>query len=203
MCLHVWRNLCCLGNACYDNSVEYCRMKRCTDDNNGNVAMCTGVNNISLFHISSEIHGKLFWRLITLKHILHQRYCWFYTVIDNESLRKVLSKGPKNREPRSTNCNYNFKILMDAKKDYARKWIKREQEETDSLSEWIKAVSSLIWKCMKVLNTSMSFNAASVFSDPGVAKTLFTIYDKYFVVTADKTLNGLYPMFIIRGGRRK
>jgi hypothetical protein len=28
--------------------------------------------------------------------------------------------------------------------DYARKWIKREKEEVDSLSEWAKAVRSLI-----------------------------------------------------------
>jgi hypothetical protein len=31
---------------------------------------------------------------------------------------------------------------MDSEKDYARKWRKREKEEVDTLSEWIKAVDS-------------------------------------------------------------
>ena len=43
------------------------------------------------------------------------------TIIENESLRNILSKGPKYREPRSINWNYNFKVLMDAVEDYARK----------------------------------------------------------------------------------
>ena len=35
-------------------------------------------------------------------------------IVENESLRKVLSNGPKYREPPSINWNYNFKVLMDA-----------------------------------------------------------------------------------------
>ena len=34
------------------------------------------------------------------------------------------------------------KVLMDAVEDYTRKWIKREQEDIDSLSDWVKAVKS-------------------------------------------------------------
>ena len=78
---------------------------------------------------------------------------------------------------------------MDAVEDYARKWIKREQEDIDSLSEWLKAVRSLILKRMKVLSRSMSANATSVFKDPDVAKTLSTIHDKYVVVPADNAQN--------------
>ena len=32
---------------------------------------------------------------------------------------------------------------MGAIEDYARKWIKREQEDIDSPSEWLKAMRSL------------------------------------------------------------
>ena len=61
-------------------------------------------------------------------------------IISNESLRNVLAKGPKYREPKSINWNFNFKLLMDAVEDYAGKWIKREQDkELDSLSEWGKS----------------------------------------------------------------
>ena len=78
------------------------------------------------------------------------RYRGDLTIIENESLYNILSKGPKYREPRSIDWNYNFKFLMDAVENYARKWIKRKQEDIDSLSEWLKAVRSLILKRMRV-----------------------------------------------------
>ena len=43
-------------------------------------------------------------------------------IVNNTSLRNVLSKGPKYREPKFINWKYNFKIfkLMDSVEDYAR-----------------------------------------------------------------------------------
>ena len=76
---------------------------------------------------------------------------------------------------------------MDAVEDYARKWIKREKEdELDSLSEWVKAVRSLILKRTRSLSGSMNADATSIFKDPDVAKTMSTIHEKYVVVPADK-----------------
>jgi len=113
-------------------------------------------------------------------------------IVENESLRNILAKGPKYREPQPINWNYNFKILMDAVEDYARKWIKREKEdELDSLSEWVKAVRSLILKRTRSLSGSMNTHATSIFKDPDVAKTLSTIHDKYVVVPADKAQNNI------------
>jgi RAB protein geranylgeranyltransferase component A len=55
------------------------------------------------------------------------------------SLREVFAKGLK-----SINWKRNFKILMDSVEDYARQWAKREKEDLDTLSEWVKSVRSLI-----------------------------------------------------------
>ena len=33
---------------------------------------------------------------------------------------------------------------MDSVEDYARQWAKREMEDLDTLSEWVKSVRSLI-----------------------------------------------------------
>ena len=41
-----------------------------------------------------------------------------------------------------------------------------EQEDIDSLSEWLRTAKSLILKRMKVLGWSMSANATPVFKDP-------------------------------------
>jgi hypothetical protein len=37
---------------------------------------------------------------------------------------KVISHGPKFREPQHINWKHNFKIIMDAVEDYARRWIR-------------------------------------------------------------------------------
>ena len=42
-------------------------------------------------------------------------------IIQHESLRKVISHGPKFREPQHINWKHNFKIIMDAVEDYARR----------------------------------------------------------------------------------
>ena len=42
--------------------------------------------------------------------------------IDNDNIRKILTKGPKYREPQSINWKYNFKLLIDSVEDYARTW---------------------------------------------------------------------------------
>jgi len=40
-------------------------------------------------------------------------------IIDNENLGKILSNGPKYRDPQSMNWKYNLKLLTDYVEDYA------------------------------------------------------------------------------------
>ena len=68
-------------------------------------------------------------------------------IIQHESLRKVISHGSKFREPQHINWKHNFKIIMDAVEDYARRWIKREVDqdpELESLSDWVRTIRSLV-----------------------------------------------------------
>jgi hypothetical protein len=44
----------------------------------------------------------------------------------------------------SLSWKHSFEILMDSFADYARQWAKREKEDLDTLSEWVKSVRSLI-----------------------------------------------------------
>ena len=85
-------------------------------------------------------------------------------MIDNENIRKILTKGPNYREPQSINWKYNFKLLMDSVEDYARKWTKREKEEVDILSECVKAVRSLIQMRIGKLRRSMRTKATYIYS---------------------------------------
>ena len=50
-------------------------------------------------------------------------------------------------EPQHINWKHNFKIIMDAVEDYARRWIKREVDqdpELESLSDWVRTIRSLV-----------------------------------------------------------
>jgi len=64
-------------------------------------------------------------------------------IINDTSLQDVFTKGPKYREPKSINWKHNFRILMDSIEDYARQREKREKEDLNTLSEWVKSVRSL------------------------------------------------------------
>ena len=57
----------------------------------------------------------------------------------------MISRGPKFREPLNINWKHNFKIIMDAVEDDARRWIKREVDqfpELESLSDWVRTIRS-------------------------------------------------------------
>jgi hypothetical protein len=102
----------------------------------------------------------------------------------------LFAKGHKYREHKSINWKHNFKILIDSVEDYARQWSKREKEDLDTHSEWVKSVRSLIQIRIKKLSGSMSTRSTSIFKDPNVAKHLSLLHDKY-VVSADKAPNNI------------
>jgi hypothetical protein len=51
---------------------------------------------------------------------------------------------------------------MDSVEDYASQWAKREKEDLDTLSEWVKSVRSLIQIRIKKLSGSMSTRSKSI-----------------------------------------
>ena len=51
---------------------------------------------------------------------------------------------------------------MDSVEDYARQWAKREKEDLDTPSEWVKSVRSLIQIIIKNLSGSMSTRSKSI-----------------------------------------
>ena len=108
-------------------------------------------------------------------------------IIKNTSLRDVFTKGPKYREPKS--INWKYEILMDFVEDYARQWVKREKYDllTDTLSELMKSVRSLIQIGIKKLNGSMSTRKNINLKDPNIAKHMSLLHDKYAIVSADKS----------------
>jgi hypothetical protein len=112
--------------------------------------------------------------------------------IINTYLREVLAKGPKYREPKSINWKHNFKILMDSVENYARQWTKREKEDLETLSEWMRSVRSLIQIIIFFkISGSMGTRSTSIFKDPNVVRHMSLFHDKYVIVSVDKAPNNI------------
>ena len=115
-------------------------------------------------------------------------------IIQHESLRKLISHGPKFREPQHINWKHNFKIIMDAVEDYARRWIKREVDqdpELESLSDWVRTIRSLVQGRIHKLKNCVNSRPKSVFKDQEAVKCLSSLHDKYVIVPADKASNNI------------
>ena len=111
--------------------------------------------------------------------------------VDNSTIRNRLAKGSKYREPKSINWKSKFKVLMDSVEDYAKQWTKHKKEDANTLSEWVKAVRSLIQIRIHKLSGSMKTHTKSIFKDPEVSKDLAYLHEKYVVVPADKAQNNI------------
>ena len=104
-------------------------------------------------------------------------------------LRDILSKGPKYKKPRSFTWKQNSKLILDSVEEYAGRWAKKEDVEVDTQSEWVRSLMSLVYRCVSVLNRTISRRHESVFDDPEVAAELAEIHEKFVVVPADKASN--------------
>ena len=107
-------------------------------------------------------------------------------VVENEDLKSLIRKGPKFREPRSFNWRQNFVSIMNAVEDYAKRWAKRENEEVDTLSEWVKSIKGILKSRIRNIKTKVRTIYPSVFSKPEVRNKLERLHEEFVLVPADK-----------------
>ena len=104
------------------------------------------------------------------------------------------SHGPTFREPQHINWKHNFKIIMDAVEDYARRLIKREVDqdpELESLSDWVRTIRSIVQGRIHKLKNCVNSRPKSVFKDQEAVKCLSSLHDKYVIAPADKASNNI------------
>jgi hypothetical protein len=112
-------------------------------------------------------------------------------IVNNDKLKELLSRGPKFREPKSYSWAQNFKIIMDAVEEHARKWVRRESAEPDSLSEWVKSIRTLVKNKIHILSKYTNTKHKPILSDPLVIECLKDIHEQFVVVPADKAPNNI------------
>jgi hypothetical protein len=84
--------------------------------------------------------------------------------VENEDLKSLIRKSPKFREPRSFNWRQNFVSIMNAIEDYANRWDKRENEELNTLSEWVESIRGILKSRIRNIRTKVCTTYPSVFS---------------------------------------
>ena len=110
-------------------------------------------------------------------------------IVRNDKLRDILRRGQKYREHVSFLRQQNFDITMDACEAYARRWLKKEDVELDTLSEWIKSIGDVLKRRIRRLKHSVNTRHVSIFSDPDVVTELSRLHESFVIVPEDKTPN--------------
>ena len=89
----------------------------------------------------------------------------------------------------SHSWHQNFGIIMDACEEYARRWVKKEDVEVDTLSEWIKSIAGVLKRRIQQLKHSVNTGHESILSDPDVVRELSRLHENFVIVTADKAFS--------------
>ena len=82
-----------------------------------------------------------------------------------------------------------FDIIMDACEAYARQWVKKEDVELDTLSEWVKSIGEVVKRRIRRLKHSVNTRSESIFRDPDVVFELSRLHENFVIVPADKASN--------------
>jgi hypothetical protein len=89
---------------------------------------------------------------------------------------------------------HNFKIIMDAVEDYARRWIKREVDqdpELEPLSYWVRTIKSLVQGRIHKLKNCVNSLPKSVFKDQEAVECLSSLQD-------NNNLEIMFPIDVLR-----
>jgi hypothetical protein len=107
-------------------------------------------------------------------------------IVENEDVKSFIRKGPKFRKSRSFNWRQIFVSIIDVVEDYAKWWAKRENEELDTLSEWVKSKRGILKSRIRNIKSKARTISPSVFSKPEVINELEWLHEEYVLVLANK-----------------
>jgi hypothetical protein len=73
----------------------------------------------------------------------------------------------------------------------AKRWAKRENEELDTLSEWVKSVRGILKSRIRNIKTKVCTIYPSVFSKPEGRNELQRLHEEFVLVPADTACNNI------------
>ena len=107
--------------------------------------------------------------------------------IENVKLRKLLSKGPNYREPKTINFNKCRKSLQETLDNSITIFATKHNLEVSSLTNWKNKILELVdIEILKLKEKIVPFQVKPLLKDPDVIQYLKSIHSKYVITPIDK-----------------
>jgi hypothetical protein len=84
-----------------------------------------------------------------------------------------------------------LRIHYELCRSYAKRWAKREKEELDTLSEWVKSITGMLKSRITNIKSRERTIYPSLFSTPEVRNELERLHEEFVLVPADKASNNI------------
>ena len=113
-------------------------------------------------------------------------------IITNDHLRKLISKGPNYREPRSINWKKCKEAITDGLNMHVDKMRAKFDLSKDDLTPWIEEVLKQVGSKLALLKRKVKFNKVKpVLQRPDVAEYLDQLQSKFVLAPIDKAANNI------------
>ena len=110
------------------------------------------------------------------------------SIFEHSSLRKILSKAPKYREPKFLNFGKAREHIVTRLDNCISKWCNKKSLPIDILRDWKHAVLKKVDNRIKSLSLNLKYHKVNVsFSCEEVKSCLLDLQSKYVITPIDKT----------------
>ena len=114
------------------------------------------------------------------------------SIIDDKTIKHIISKGPKYRLPADINFDTCYKEITESLASFCDKWCKRESAEKGALTAWKKAVIEIINIRIKFYKNNPSLLPRKSQININLLKNgIKKLHSKYVLVPADKASNNI------------
>ena len=119
-------------------------------------------------------------------------YVCTYKIINNNKLRKLISKGPKYREPEKIDWDMARKQIVVGIDEYINKLAEDKGLNKAYFLEWKNVVMNSVDNKINTLKNKVTpRNTSSVLKDDNVAENLKFLQSKFVIVPIDKAANNI------------
>ena len=114
-------------------------------------------------------------------------------IVQNNKLRKLISKGPKFREPRFLNLNKCLNAVCSGLDEFIQKTTSKcKSVKKDSLKAWKDKILFFVENRIKYLKNKIKPSPTKpIFKDPNVVTCLENLHNKFVLVPIDKASNNI------------
>ena len=113
-------------------------------------------------------------------------------IIQNNKLRKLISKGPNYREPRFLNYEKCLTTIKTNLNEFSKQLIHKYKLQKGSLDDWENNIIEILNVKISQLKTKIKpHQVKPILKDPVVLKCLDELHSKYVFVPIDKAANNI------------